>query len=205
MLSHPANLEETKLARKETNKTRQEGNLERSVGSVLPKSFLSCVLTKLKKCIAPSANKTSQQFHNCIAVVRSQGEKEKKTRKEIYRKMFGDIYDRNQPVHGQGVGWGSGVEPEAEARLGPTCYPTTNGGMQNGGSVRISTHRIQVFARLAPICLLSRCLYYNKISASELSRKFIKGTLLVGYYYYCHWNLFLPSSPALLMVLPSCY
>ncbi len=37
-----------------------------------------------------------------------------------------------------------------------------------------------VFARLAPICsMLSRCLL-NKVSASELSRKFIKSVLLVG-------------------------
>ncbi len=35
------------------------------------------------------------------------------------------------------------------------------------------------FARLAPICIHSRCLI-NKISASELSRKFIKSALLVG-------------------------
>ncbi len=38
------------------------------------------------------------------------------------------------------------------------------------------------FARLAPSCMLSRCLF-TKISASELSRKFIKSALLVGYHY----------------------
>ncbi len=35
------------------------------------------------------------------------------------------------------------------------------------------------FARLAPICTLSRCLL-TKFSASELRRKFIKSALLVG-------------------------
>ncbi len=39
---------------------------------------------------------------------------------------------------------------------------------------------IYVFARLAPICMLSRCLL-TKISALELSWKFIKSALLVGY------------------------
>ena len=45
--------------------------------------------------------------------------------------------------------------------------------MQNGSSF---------FARLPPICMLSQCLL-TKISASELSRKFItrKSALLVGY------------------------
>ncbi len=58
-------------------------------------------------------------------------------------------------------------------------YPTSNGGMQNGSSVGICTRCVHVFARLAPICVLSRCLF-NKISASELSRKVIKSALLVG-------------------------
>ncbi len=43
----------------------------------------------------------------------------------------------------------------------------------------VRTHCMHVFARLALICVLSRVLT-NKISASELSRKFIKGALLVG-------------------------
>ncbi len=34
-------------------------------------------------------------------------------------------------------------------------------------------------ARLAPTCMLSRC-FVNKISASELSQKFIKSVLLAG-------------------------
>ncbi len=54
--------------------------------------------------------------------------------------------------------------------------------MQNGSSVGTYTHCIHVFACLAPICMLSRCLSL-KISASELSRIFIKSALLVGYYY----------------------
>ncbi len=35
------------------------------------------------------------------------------------------------------------------------------------------------FACLAPICMLSRC-FIDKISASELRQKFIKGALLAG-------------------------
>ena len=53
--------------------------------------------------------------------------------------------------------------------------------MQNGSSVGIYyTQCIHVFARLAPIGMLSRSVIINKISASELSRKFIKSALLVG-------------------------
>ena len=65
----------------------------------------------------------------------------------------------------------------------PAClydYPTTNAGMQNGSSVGICTCCIHIFARLASTCMLSP-VRINKISASELSRKFIKGALLVGY------------------------
>ena len=35
-------------------------------------------------------------------------------------------------------------------------HPTSNGGMQNGSSVGIRTRYVHVFARLAPICMLSR-------------------------------------------------
>ncbi len=52
-----------------------------------------------------------------------------------------------------------------------TYYPTTNGGMQNGSLVGIYTHCIHNFAQSVLI---------NKISASELSWKFIKSELLVG-------------------------
>ena len=57
--------------------------------------------------------------------------------------------------------------------------PTTNGGMQNGSSVGTCTHCIHAFAYFAPICMLSRSLL-TKISASELSAKFICCELLVG-------------------------
>ena len=58
-----------------------------------------------------------------------------------------------------------------------TPVPTSNGGMQNESSVGICTRRMHVFARLAPICMPSRCLV-TKISASELSQKFVKCALL---------------------------
>ncbi len=57
--------------------------------------------------------------------------------------------------------------------------PTTNGGTQNGSSVGICTHCIRVLARSAPICN-AQWVLINKISASELSRNFIKSALLVG-------------------------
>ena len=37
-----------------------------------------------------------------------------------------------------------------------------------------------IFARLAPICSYAQAVLSNKISASELSRKFIKSAFLVG-------------------------
>ncbi len=37
-------------------------------------------------------------------------------------------------------------------------FPTSNGGMQKGSSVGMCTHCIHVFAHLALICMLSRCL-----------------------------------------------
>ena len=52
-------------------------------------------------------------------------------------------------------------------------YPTTNGGIQNGNSAGICTQCIHVFTRLAPICMLSRCLL-TKISAQELIWKLTK-------------------------------
>ena len=62
------------------------------------------------------------------------------------------------------------------------AYPTSNGGRQNGSSVGISTHCMHVFCTFgARLVCSSRCLV-TKISASELSRKLIKGALLVGYY-----------------------
>ncbi len=58
-------------------------------------------------------------------------------------------------------------------------YPTSNGDMQNGSSVRICTCFVHVFARLA-LDLYTHSAISNKISASELTRKFIKSALLVG-------------------------
>ncbi len=58
--------------------------------------------------------------------------------------------------------------------------PTTNGGMQNGCSVRIRTRRMQVFWHVwRRFGMLSRFLS-TKISPSELSQKFVKSALLVG-------------------------
>ena len=59
-------------------------------------------------------------------------------------------------------------------------FPTTNGGRQNGSSVGTRTRRMHVFARLAPD-LHARSVLISKISASELSRKFVKSALLVGF------------------------
>ncbi len=51
--------------------------------------------------------------------------------------------------------------------------PTTHGGMQNGRSVGICTRCVHAFARLAPIFMLSRCLFtkfLRRSSAGSLSR-----------------------------------
>ncbi len=61
---------------------------------------------------------------------------------------------------------------------GSTAQPPTVV-CKNGSSVGIRTHCIHVFARLATIFMLSRCMF-DKISASELSRKFTKSALLAG-------------------------
>ncbi len=64
--------------------------------------------------------------------------------------------------------------------LASCLCPTTNCVVcKNGSSVGIYTHCIHIFARLVPICVLSRCLS-TEVSASELTRKFIKSVLLVG-------------------------
>ncbi len=62
------------------------------------------------------------------------------------------------------VGWLGG---------GGWWFPTSNGGMRNGSSVGIRTRYVHIFARLAPIWKVSRCLLL-KISASELSLNFIE-------------------------------
>ena len=46
--------------------------------------------------------------------------------------------------------------------------PTTNGGMQNGSSVRMCTHCTHVFARLAQIRTLSRCLLTKSLHRSSV-------------------------------------
>ncbi len=75
----------------------------------------------------------------------------------------------------------------APCRFNFPTIPTTNGGMQNGSSVGIHTQCIHVFARLTPN-LSARPVLINKISASELSRKFIKSALSV-------WQDFSLQSP----------
>ena len=72
-------------------------------------------------------------------------------------------------------------------------YPTTNGGMQNGSSVGICTHRVHVFCTFGSD-LHAQSVLIDEISASELSRKFIKSELLVGYEYLfpsCHSSVYI--------------
>ncbi len=57
--------------------------------------------------------------------------------------------------------------------------PTNKGGMQNGSSVGACARYVNVFACFAPI-LHAQSMLVNKISASELRRKFVKNALLVG-------------------------
>ena len=59
-------------------------------------------------------------------------------------------------------------------------YPTTNCGMQNGSSVGICTHCTHAFCTFGAD-LHAHSVLNNKISASKLSRTFIKTALLVGY------------------------
>ncbi len=47
-------------------------------------------------------------------------------------------------------------------------HPTTNGGMQNRSSVGIHTQCVHVFARLALICMLSRCLVTKFLRRSSV-------------------------------------
>ncbi len=64
-----------------------------------------------------------------------------------------------------------------------STYPTTNGGMQNGSSVKIYIHvAYTFFACLAPICILSRRLLTKLLRRSSVW-KFIEecAVLLVGY------------------------
>ena len=59
------------------------------------------------------------------------------------------------------------------------CAQPATVGCRNGSSVGIRTRCVHVFACLAPICM-PRSVLINKISATELRRKFIKSALLVG-------------------------
>ena len=68
------------------------------------------------------------------------------------------------------------------------CHPTTNGSMQSGSRLGIRTRCMPIFCTFCAD-LLAQSVLINKISASELSRKFIKGALLVGQsllYYQVH-------------------
>ena len=66
------------------------------------------------------------------------------------------------------------------------AYPTNNRGCAKWKLSRnmYRRHCLHVLARLAPICMLS-VVFSHKISESELSRKFIKNALLVGYLRSC--------------------
>ncbi len=61
------------------------------------------------------------------------------------------------------------------------AYPTTNGGMQNRGSVG-ACYTLRTRFRTFCVDLYAQSVLVDKISASELSRKFIKSAVLVGYY-----------------------
>ncbi len=55
----------------------------------------------------------------------------------------------------------------------PQTHPTTNGGTQNGSSVGTCKRCMRVFARFAPICMLSRCLltkFLHRSSVGSLLR-----------------------------------
>ncbi len=69
--------------------------------------------------------------------------------------------------------------PRERGKDGGSRGPTTNGGMQNESSVGTRTRRMHV------ICMFRTDFYaqsvlIKKVSASELSGKFIKSALLVG-------------------------
>ncbi len=83
---------------------------------------------------------------------------------------------------GGGGGGSKGGREEVwqSSKLGPRRRnPTTIGSMQNGSSVGISTRCMHILACLGADLYLQPAII-DKISASELSRKFIKSVLLVG-------------------------
>ncbi len=61
-------------------------------------------------------------------------------------------------------------------------YPTTNGGMQNGSSIGIYTVQYTLHTHFCTFGtdLYAQSMLINRISASELSQKFIQSALLVG-------------------------
>ena len=63
--------------------------------------------------------------------------------------------------------------------LSSSCFPTSNGGMQDGSSVGTCTRCIHdFFARLAPD-FHARSVIISKFSASELGRKLVRSALLL--------------------------
>ncbi len=58
--------------------------------------------------------------------------------------------------------------------------PTTNGGMQNVSSVGVCTYTMHTRFCMFGTKLYAQSVLINKISASELSRKFVMSALLVG-------------------------
>ncbi len=67
--------------------------------------------------------------------------------------------------------------------------------MQNGNSEYVHIAYVHDFAHLVPI-FFAQSVLINKISASELSRKFIKSALLVGvsFFYFPSYYFRPPSS-----------
>ncbi len=72
-------------------------------------------------------------------------------------------------------------------------YPTTNGGMQNVSSVGICIHCTHVFARLAPICMLSWCLLTKFLHWSSV-RSLLRVRCWLGRTFHCRLPSALSSS-----------
>ena len=62
----------------------------------------------------------------------------------------------------------------------PKGFPTTDGGMQNGSSVGVRVRVAHTFFARFRVDSYAQSVLIDEISASELSRKFIKSALLVG-------------------------
>ncbi len=77
--------------------------------------------------------------------------------------------------------WLLALYTRPKCQLKVESFPTTNGGMPNGSSVGTQARCTQVFASLAPICMLRRCFltkFLHRSSAGSLLRA---RALLVGY------------------------